>query len=98
MKTEVGCGYLTVPIILKSYVQLRKSHATPVFCPVLLLPAQAVAQLVEAPRYKAEYGGFESRFWPRSASERNEYPEYRLGVRRPVRGTDNLTTFMCRLS
>jgi len=80
MKTEVDCGYLTVPTILKSYVQLKNSHETPVFCPVLLLLAQAVEQLFEAPRYKAEDGGFESRFWPHSAFERNEYPEYFLGV------------------
>jgi hypothetical protein len=32
------------------------------------------------------------------ASNRNEYQESFLGLRRPVRRTDNLTTFMCRLS
>jgi hypothetical protein len=81
MKTEVGCSYLTVPIILKSYAELKNSHATPVFRPFLLLLAQAVAQLVEAPRYKPEDGGFESRFRQHSASDRNEYSEYFLGVK-----------------
>jgi hypothetical protein len=33
-----------------------------------------------------------------SASNRNEYQEYFLGRRRPVRRADNLTTFMRRLS
>ena len=33
-----------------------------------------------------------------SASNRNEYQEYFLGYRRPVRRADNLTTFICRLS
>jgi hypothetical protein len=33
-----------------------------------------------------------------SASNRNEYQEYFLGVTRPVRKADNLATFMCRLS
>jgi len=70
-----------VLIILKSYVQLRNSHATPVFCPVLLLLAQAIPQLVEALRYKPEDGGFEYRNRPHSASDRNEYPEYFLRVR-----------------
>jgi hypothetical protein len=33
-----------------------------------------------------------------SASNKDEYQEYFLRLRRPVRGADNLTTFMCRLS
>jgi len=33
-----------------------------------------------------------------SASNRNEYQEYFLGERRPVRRADKLTVFMCRLS
>ena len=33
-----------------------------------------------------------------SASKRNEYQEYFLGVKRPVRRADKLNTFMCRLS
>ena len=44
-------------------------------------------------------------FWPHygpgvdSASNRNEYREYFLGVKkRPVRRADSLATFMCRLS
>ena len=43
-------------------------------------------------------------FWPQygpgvdSASNGNEYQEYFLGQRRPARGADNLTIFMCRLS
>jgi len=31
-----------------------------------------------------------------SASNRNEYQEYFLGVRRPVLKADNLTTILCR--
>ena len=31
-----------------------------------------------------------------SASNRNEYQEYFLGVKRPVRKADNLTTILCR--
>ena len=31
-----------------------------------------------------------------SASNRNEYQEHFLGVRRPVRKADNLTTILCR--
>ena len=47
----------------------------------------AVAQLVEALRYKPEGRGFDS-FWPHygpgvdSASNRNEYQEYFLGVKK----------------
>jgi hypothetical protein len=33
-----------------------------------------------------------------SASNRNEYQEYFLGVKRPVRTADNITTFICQLS
>jgi hypothetical protein len=33
-----------------------------------------------------------------STSDRNEYQEYFLGVKRPVWSADNLTTFMCRMS
>jgi hypothetical protein len=33
-----------------------------------------------------------------SASDKNEYQQYFLEVRRPVRKADKLTTFMCRLS
>jgi len=75
----------------------------------------AVAQLVEALRYKPEGRGFDSRwyhwnfslilsFWPHygpgvdSASNRNEYQEYFLGVKAAGVRADNLTTIMCRLS
>ena len=71
----------------------------------------AVAQLVEALRYKSEGRGFDSRwcqwsysFRPHcgpgvdSASNRNEYHEYFLVVEETLRRADNLTTFMCRLS
>jgi hypothetical protein len=70
----------------------------------------AVAQLVETLRYKPEGRGFGSRwchwdfsltsFRPHygpgvdSASNRNEYQVYFLGVRKAY----NLTTFMCQLS
>jgi hypothetical protein len=70
-----------------------------------------VAQLVEALRYKSEGRGFHS-VWCHwtffidinygrevdSASNRNKYQEYFLGVKWPVPRPDNLTTFMCRLS
>ena len=36
--------------------------------------------------------------WGRFSLYRNEYQEYFLGIRRAVRRTDKLTTFMCRLS
>ena len=36
--------------------------------------------------------------WIDSASNRNEYQEYFLGVKAEVSRADNLTTFMCRLS
>jgi hypothetical protein len=45
--------------------------------------------VVEALRYKPEGRGIDPR-WVDSASNRNKYQEYFLGVRRP----DNLATFM----
>jgi hypothetical protein len=68
----------------------------------------AVAQLVEALRYKPEGRGFDS-LWCHPSGRTmalgqtqpltNEYQEYFLaGYRWPVRRADNLTTFMCRLS
>ena len=74
----------------------------------------AVAQLVETSPSNLESRGFDSRWcnWNfsltsirphygpgvNSASNRNEYQEYFLGQRWPVLRSDNLPTFMCRLS
>ena len=77
METEVSCGYITVSVILKSYVELRISS----FLWGTLLLAHAMAQLVEALRYKPEDRRFESRLWPHSSSRRNECHEYFLGVK-----------------
>jgi hypothetical protein len=70
----------------------------------------AVAQLDEVLCYKLEGRGFDwnfsltSSFRPHygpgvdKTSYKNEYQEYFLGKRRPVRMADNLITFLCRLS
>jgi hypothetical protein len=68
-----------------------------IFCGFLKKQGHPVSQLVEAPRYKPEGRGFDSRLCRNShnpsghhygpgvdsASNRNEYQEYFLGVKAP---------------
>jgi hypothetical protein len=61
----------------------------------------AVAQLVEGPCYKPESRGFNSRWchWNFSQTRQKWVTGiFPWGSRRPVCGTDYLTTFICRLS
>jgi hypothetical protein len=87
---------------------LRQMNGTKIRKPYLQKMGHAVAQLVEALRYKPEDRRFDSRWchWKFSfrpqygagvdaASNRNEYQKYFLGaLRRVVRRADNLTYYL----
>jgi hypothetical protein len=103
---------LNLIVYFKIYTQCTVLYCTVIYTVLYytILGARG-GEMFEALRCKLEGRGIDSRWCHRNfsfrphygpgvdtASDRNEYQEYFLGVRRPVLRADNLATFMCRLS